>query len=262
MSPKLGNIALPLVTAGVLILTLPGCESNGVTRISSVGPQGLQGQAGPQGIQGPAGPAGADGSNGVSGLDGTNAVATGGLVGAGGVAGTGLLANTGDPGNQTPVTSGVLVAAGGTASGLAGRGTPLAQQVDGRTPGGLTITGRVVQTLDNGGQALVRTGNGEEYLVDGLAAAPGTLVTVDSRENRIVGASGDQPLLAGTALSPTAAQQGDALTVGAVNDDQPATVSSPQTGPIGTGTQPGNGTVQGVVQQVTGQLPALTPRGN
>jgi len=239
MSVRVRNTAFPLASAGLLILTLAGCESSGSYRVASVGaqgPQGIAGKDGPQGFQGQsgsgtAGANGGSGSTGPGGLDGTNAVATGGLVGPGGVAGTGLLANTGDP-SRPSAGSGVLVASGTTASSLANQGTPLAQTADGATPGGMTLTGRVLRTMDNTGQALVQAGNGQQYLVDGIAAAPGSLVTFNAQDQRIIGQNGDQPLIAGTAVSSTTQGTGYTLTAGAANTDNPATVSSPTTGTI------------------------------
>lgn len=259
MLVRVGNIAFPYLSIPLLALALAGCESSGSYRVASVGSQGPQGIQGPRGEQGSGG---ARGPGGVGGLNGTNAIASGGLVGPGGVAGTGLLANTGDPSRPAPGASGVLVAAGNSASSLAGRGTPLAERVDGATPGGLTITGRVVRTVDNTGQALVRAGDGRDYLVDGLAAAPGQLVTVNVQDQRVLGRSGDRPLIGATALAPGVAQTGDLATVGAANRDRPVTVGTPAAGGTGllngTGT---NGAVGNTVNRVTQPLTGLR-RGN
>ena len=253
MSVRVRNAAFPLASAGLLILTLAGCESSGSYRVASVGsqgPQGIAGKGGPEGAQGPAGSNGSNGGSGAGGLDGANAVATGGLVGAGGVAGTGLLANTGDP-SRPSAGSGVLVASGTTASNLARQGTPLAQRIDGATPGGMTLTGRIIRTADNGGQALVQAGNGQQYLVDGVAGSPGSLVTFNAQDQRVIGRNGDQPLIAGTAASATTQGRGDQLTAGAANRDNPATLSSPSTGTITPGTTaptiPGTTILQPVV---------------
>ena len=116
MTRAIKNLAT-LLSTSVLLVGLGGCESNGTTRISSVGQNGLQGPAGPQGPQGEPGAAGSGGALGSAG-----ALAVGGLVGPSGVAGTGLLANTGDPNSRLPVVSGVLVATGNTLQGVAGQG--------------------------------------------------------------------------------------------------------------------------------------------
>lgn len=252
MSASVGSVAFPILSAGLLIFTLPGCESSGSYRVASVGAQGPQGIQGPQGAEGPAGQ---DGGAGAGGLDGAAALATGGLVGPGGVGGTGLLANTGDPHKPAPAGSGVLVATGDALSAGAARGAPLAERVDGATPGGNTITGRVIGTANAAGQAMVRAGNGQDYLVDGIAASPGQLVTFDADSHRVVGSAGAQPLIGASAASPSA-QRGDLVTVGAGNQDAPVTVGTPA-----TGTQsPAPAT--GVIPAVTAPLGIQPPRGN
>lgn len=172
-----------LLSSAVLVIGLSACESNGSTRISRVGQNGLQGPAGPAGPQGepgpqgPVGPQGPAGSGGI-GLGGAGALAVGGLVGPNGVAGTGLLANTGDPNSRLPVVSGVLVATGNTLTTVAGQGTILADIVDAHTPGAIPLVGTVVGVVNSTGEALIQTGNGEQYLVDGVTAAPGELVNL------------------------------------------------------------------------------------
>ena len=265
-----------LVSSAVLMVGLSACESNGSTRISSVGKNGLQGaagpqgEAGPQGTQGPQGPAGANGSG--FGLGSAGALAVGGLVGPNGVAGTGLLANTGDPNSRIPLISGVLVATGGALQTVSGQGTILANVVDSRTPGGIDVAGRVVGVVQATGDALIRTGNGQQYLVDGLTAAPGQLVQVTVGNATVLGSPTQSPLIGASVLSPQQAQ-GDALTVGVGTQGQLLTLgtptnpaggqSNPVQGVIGTVngvlggvTQPGtnSGTVQGVLQGVTGGL--------
>lgn len=248
---------MTVASSAVLFVGLAACESNGSTRFSSVGtpgPQGIQGPAGtqgPAGATGPAGPAGPAGAGGAPGLGALGVLAVGGLVGPGGVAGTGLLANTGDPNSRLPAVSGVLVAAGGAVSGLAGTGTILADRVDASLPGGIPLAGRVVRVVENTGQALIRTGNGQEYLVDGLTAAPGALVNLTIGNARVLGRQGDSPLIGASVLSPTQAR-GEALTAGIGSAGQALTLA----GPASVGT-PGGDLVGNVVQTVTGALPGL-----
>ncbi len=242
----------------VFLVGLAGCESSGSTRFSSVGqagPQGAQGPQGPAGAQGPAGPQGPAGAPGGSvGLGPAGNLAIGGLVGPNGIAGTGLLANTGDPNSRIPAVSGVLVATGGALEGVAGHGVILADRVDAALPGSIPIAGRVVEVVANTGQALVRTGNGQDYLVDGLTAAPGALVNVSVGNARVIGAEGQSTLIGASVLSPTQTQ-GQALTVGAGSGGQLLTVAGP--GGNGGGT-PGN-VVGQVVQTVTGAVPGTQP---
>ncbi len=260
MTKSIAKLAT-LLSSAVFVIGLSGCESNGTTRISRVGQQGLEGpkgDAGPQGQQGPAGPqgpAGAPGGSGV-GLGGAGALAVGGLVGPNGVAGTGLLANTGDPNNRIPAVSGVLVAAGNTLTTVAGHGTILANIVDARTPGAIPIAGQVIGVVNATGQSLVRTGNGQEYLVDGLTAAPGQLVNLTVGNAHVLGSSTQSPVIGASVLSPTQSQ-GSALTVGVGSGGQLLTLNPTGVG----GSQPATNPVQGVVNTVVGTVGAPLPTG-
>jgi len=254
MTRAIKNLAT-LLSTSVLVVGLSACESNGTTRISSVGQHGAQGpagpagQAGPAGSQGPAGPQGPAGAGG-GGLGSAGALAVGGLVGPNGVAGTGLLANTGDPNTRIPVVSGVLVATGNTLQGAAGQGTILANLVDSHTPGGIAIVGTVVNTVDAAGRTLVRTGNGQEYLVDGLTAAPGQLVNLTLGNAQVLGSANQAPVIGASVLSPTQSQ-GSALTVGVGSQGQLLTLNNNSTG----GAEPTGNPVQGIIGGVTGALP-------
>jgi hypothetical protein len=235
-----------LLSSAVIIVGLSGCETNGTTRFSSVGQRGLQGPAGPQGAQGAQGPAGAG-----LGAGGAGALAVGGLVGPGGIAGTGLLANTGDPNSSIPAVSGVLVATGGVLHTVAGQGTILATLVDSHTPGGISLTGRVVGVVDATGQALIRAGNGQEYLVDGVTAATGQLVDLTVGNAHVLGSSTQSPLIGVSALSPTQSV-GDALTVGVGSQGQVLTLGTSAS----SGGQNASNPVSGVVAGVTGLVPS------
>ena len=274
MRGSIGKITT-LLSSAVLVVGLSGCETNGSTRFSSVSDRGLVGPAGPKGEtgatgpQGPAGPAGPAGSG--FGLGSAGALAVGGLVGPNGVAGTGLLANTGDPNSRIPLISGVLVASGQALQTISGQGTILGNVVDRGTPGGIPITGRVIGVVHATGDALIRTGNGQQYLVDGLTAAPGQLVRVTLGNATILGSPTQSPLVGASVLSPTQTQ-GNPLTVGVGSQGQlitlgtttgPTSPANPVQGVVGTvtnvlggTTQPGSttGTVQGIVQGVTGGL--------
>lgn len=282
--------AIAIFSSTVCIAALGGCESNGSTRFASVGQQGPAGARGPAGSAGATGPQGSVGAQGPAGTAGSSglgfgqagALAVGGLVGPQGVAGTGLLANTGDPNKRIPAVSGVLVASGGAVQDLAGKGTILAERVDSALPGSIPLVGRVVKVVGDTGRALVRTGKGEDYLVDGLTAAPGALVNVSVGNARVIGAEGQSPLVGASVLSP-AQTVGEALTAGVGSAGQLLTVAGPagatrgdaanvvgQVIPVAAGTlpgvQPGPGAnpgnpVQGVVQGVTDALGVGTGTG-
>jgi hypothetical protein len=181
-------------------------------------------------------------------LGGAGALAVGGLVGPNGVAGTGLLANTGDPNTRLPVVSGVLVATGNTLTSVAGQGTILANVVDAHAPGGIPIAGQVIKVIDATGQALIRTGNGQEYLVDGLTAAPGALVNLTIGNAQVLGTASQSPVIGASLLSPTQSQ-GTALTVGVGTQGELLTLNS-----AGTSGSTATNPVQGVVNTVTGVL--------
>lgn len=249
-----------LLSSAVLVIGLSACESNGSTRISRVGQNGLQGPAGPAGPQGepgpqgPVGPQGPAGSGGI-GLGGAGALAVGGLVGPNGVAGTGLLANTGDPNSRLPVVSGVLVATGNTLTTVAGQGTILADIVDAHTPGAIPLVGTVVGVVNSTGEALIQTGNGEQYLVDGVTAAPGELVNLTVGNAQVLGSANQTPLIGVSALSPNQSQ-GTALTVGVGSQGELLTLNSNSVG----GSQPGSSNpVQGVVDTVIGTVQGAVP---
>lgn len=238
---------------------LAACESSGNYRVGSVGPGGATGATGPAGPAGatgatgpagPAGPAGAPG-NGV-GLGNAGALAVGGLVGPGGIAGTGLLANTGDPASTNPVIGGVLIKTGSLVNVVADKGLLLASAVDGKVPGNANLVGTVIGVVKSTGVALIQTGEGKQYLVDGLAAAPGQLITATIGKATALGSPGASPLIGASILSP-GQQTGSLLTVGVGSGGQLVTLGNGANGGLlGTGNLLGGGLHGG---------PATTPVG-
>ena len=213
-------------------LALAACESSGSYRVGSVGSGGATGTvgpagaAGPTGATGPAGPAGPAGSG--LGLGDAGALAVGGLVGPSGIAGTGLLANTGDPAATNPVIGNVLVKTGGLVNVIADKGLLLASAVDSKVPGNANLVGTVVGVVKSTGVALVQTGSGQQYLVDGLAAAPGQLITATIGKATAIGSPNASPLIGASILSP-GQQNGSLLTVGVGSAGQLVTLQ-PGTG--------------------------------
>lgn len=262
-----------LILIPAACFALSACESSGSYRVGSVGSGGATGTAGPTGAAGPAGPTGATGPAGPAGpagsglgLGNAGALAVGGLVGPGGVAGTGLLANTGDPASVNPVIGGVLVKTGGLVNVIADRGLLLASAVDGKVPGNANLVGTVVGVVKSTGVALIQTGNGQQYLVDGLTAAPGQLITATIGKATAIGSPGASPLIGASILSP-GQQNGSLLTVGVGSSGQlvtlqPGTGGNLLGGVTGglTGGAPGNPTgtpvalVSNVVTTTTGAL--------
>ncbi len=237
---------------------LAACESSGSYRVGSVGSGGATGAVGPAGAPGPAGATGATGPAGPAGpagsglgLGSAGALAVGGLVGPGGVAGTGLLANTGDPASTNPVIGGVLVKTGGLVNVIADKGLLLASAVDGKVPGNTNLVGTVVGVVKSTGVALVQTGNGQQYLVDGLAAAPGQLITATIGKATAIGSPTASPLIGASILSP-GQQNGSLLTVGVGSGGQLVTL------------QPGTGgnLLGGATGGLTGGTPGGSPVGS
>lgn len=179
----------------------------------------------------------------------------GGLVGPGGVAGTGLLANTGDPAHVNPVIGGVLVKTGGLVNVVADKGLLLANAVDGKLPGGTNLVGTVIGVVKSTGVALVQTGNGQQYLVDGLTAAPGQLITATIGKATALGSPNVSPLIGASILSPTQ-KTGSLLTVGVGSGGQLVTLGNGANGNLLGGLT--GGLTGGVTGGNPGQ-PAGTP---
>src|SRR3546814_3879460 len=93
------------------------------------------------------------------------------------------------------------------------------------------LVGTVVGVVKNTGVALVQTGNGQQYLVDGLTAAPGQLVTTTIGKATALGTPGASPLIGASILSP-GQQNGSLLTVGVGSGGQLVTLQ-PGAGEIG-----------------------------
>ncbi|WDI32512.1 hypothetical protein PUV54_04800 [Hyphococcus flavus] len=226
------RLKIALAMSACLALTIPACSSDGVQRVASVGPkgdkgdkgetgktgpQGEQGPSGPQGAQGPAGPQGPKGDDGNVNLGGAGMLTTGGLIGPNGLGGTGLLANTGDPNNTLPVIAAVETKGGKVVNVVAHKGYKVAAKVDKALPGSMPLAGKVVGVVDATGHALVQTGAGDMYLVDGLTAAPGQLITASIGEAFPLGSPEANPLIGASVLSASGVE-GDLLTVGVASD--------------------------------------------
>lgn len=218
-----------LLSAGILF-TATACQSTGASRISLVGepgPQGAAGATGAQGEQGETGAEGAQGEQGESGQDGsaisgTGALAMGGLIGDQGVAGTGLLANTGDPKNNLSYTANLEKETGESVIVATDELSDTAAMIDEQLPGSTPVAGTAVSAVAAVGQALVDTGNGDGYLVDGLVAAPGDIAAVSAG-----GAStgGDSDPWVDAALFSSDSGSGEMLGVNVSDSGDPVSVN-------------------------------------
>ncbi len=268
-----------LIASAMCAMSLTACESDGHYRVASVGPQGTagpqgekgeqgdQGEAGPQGERGPQGQAGAKGDPGPQGPQGAQGepgqaftlgsagiIAAGGLVGSEGVAGTGLLANTGDPDSTLPVASDLLVKTGDTVTSISARGTKVASLVDTALPGSTPLAGTVVGVVENTGLTLIDAGPGDQYLVDGLTAAPGSLIDVTIGEAFAVGSPEAEPLI-GTSLLSAELASGSALELGVLSDNQLVSLNSGSDSKVLT-------TVADTVNSVSGKLSGGSASGS
>jgi len=134
-----------------------------------------------------------------------------GLVGAGGVGGTGVLANTGNPSNPG-VLGTVLVAAGNAVLAVNSQTPGIATVVDAAVPGSVPLVGTVVRVLGDTGKALVDTGQGRIYLVDGVTAALGQGVSLNVLDKPLLPA-GANPLI-GASLASATQNTGSLATLG------------------------------------------------
>ena len=273
-------VALLLGSAGTL--SLSGCESSGGLRLGAVGsqsPDNGSGAAG-DGSGTTGGGSGSDGSgsggsatagvsgSGSAGSGGTGSAGTGsggsgdgsgggsqsgsgllsksavpGIAGPGGAAGTGLLANSGNPSNPG-VVGAVLVAAGNAALSANGQTPVLVRAVDRAVPGSVPLAGTVSKVLGSTGQALVETGQGKTYLVDGLTASVGQAVSLNVLDKAVL-PPGTAPLV-GTSVLSTTQNAGTLATVGV---DAAGRLATATTTPLGGN----NGTaVSAVVPGTTG----------
>lgn len=172
-------------------LTLAACESSGSYRVASVGSV-------------PAGSA--DGSD----TAGTEVAGTGNASGSSGTAGAG--SDTG--GGTGTITDGtarnralgarILVTAGNSVIGVAGKQDRLATLVDGKAPALTPVTGKVTAVLTRSGQTLVDLGQGRSLILAGKGRL-GELVRIDLASKTVVGAGAGSSLIGAGVLSPTPA---------------------------------------------------------
>ncbi|MGB3627505.1 MAG: hypothetical protein WA989_16875 [Henriciella sp.] len=188
--------------------------------MASVGAQGPVGEQGEPGEQGTRGPQGAQGETGDPfGLGSAGVIAAGGLVGSEGIAQTGLLANTGDPDTSLPVVSDLLVTTGEGTMTMSAEGMQVASLVDEALPGSTNVTGTVIGTVEAVGMTLVESGNGEQFLLDGLTAAPGSAVSLGVGEATPVGSAESSAMFGGNLLSANSQADGD-FDAGVVSDGE------------------------------------------
>lgn len=228
-----------LFVGSSLALSLAACESSGGIRSAGVG----------SASSGAAAPAQDSGAGGASGGGGASADAGS----AGGTGATGSGSNGGTQASSGLDRSPVLVTAGNALIDVAARGDTARGPLNENVPNSAPITGTVTQVLAATGQALVRSGDGSSYLVDGLRAAPGAAVTVGVGRGTLVGGPGSNPLLGVNILTPT-------QTSGSL-----ATLNAGTSGNLLSATVPNNGalaTAPGALTSVRGGLVNATAGGS
>ena len=133
--------------------------------------------------------------------------------------------------------------------------------VDSRLPGDTELVGTVVGVVKKTGAALVQTGQGNQYLVDGLTAAPGELITATIGKATAIGSPDASPLLGASILSP-GQEAGSLLTVGVGSNGKLVTLQPGSgtglLGGLGSSGTGATGAVGGVVSGVTGTLAGVT----
>jgi hypothetical protein len=157
------------------------------------------------------------------------------------VAGTGLLANTGDPGSADGTAGGVLVQTGQTAQTLADGGGDTASRLDQAVPGNTGLVTAAVDSVHDAGQALIDTGKGDGYLVDGVTQSPNELASVNASNDQVIGKGQGSQI--GVSVGSDTQTQGQFLTAGVASGGQAVTLDAPVLQDSGLG---------GVVGGVTG----------
>ena len=161
-------------------------------------------------------------------------------------------------GGANGLAGNLIVTAGNTVIGVAGKHDGLAQVVNGVVPQTGIVTGTVTRVLDKTGQTLVNLGEGSGtggLILDGVGGKLGALVAIDLGKGKVIAApAGSTPLIGLNVLAQNP-KTGSLATVGAATGGNllALDVNNP-TGLLG-GTAGGLvGTTKGVVQTTTGTV--------
>lgn len=203
-------------------LALAACGSSGSYRVASVGSTPSDGSAG-------------DGSGGSStaGDGGSGSANTGG-------SGSGSDSGSGQRGQSLLVTAGnAMMGTAGTLDGAPGVSA---------IPASGVVTGTVDRVLTRTGQTLVRLGDGNSVLLNGVGGRVGEAVSLDLGEGKVVG--GSSPLVGLNVLARNPST-GQLATVGAGTGGNLVSVTVPQSGVNGLVGSTVN-TAGGVVNGATG----------
>ncbi len=238
-----------LVLASTAALALAACESSGNYRVGWVGDNPPPSSSSSSGGSSSGGSSSSSGGSGSSsgGSSGGSSSSSGGTGSSGGT--SGLVGN-------------LIVTAGNTVIGVAGKHDQLAQVVNGKLPVAGIVTGTVTRVLDRTGQTLVNLGEGSGtggLILDGVGGKLGALVAIDLGKGQVIAApEGSKPLIGLNVLAQNPGT-GSLATVGAATGgklvalDVNGTLGN--TGGLLGGTTNGLvGTTKGVVQTTTGTV--------
>ncbi|WP_447726771.1 hypothetical protein [Sphingomonas koreensis] len=232
-----------LVFASTAALTLAACESSGNYRVGWVGDNPPPSSSS---SSGGSSSGGSSSSSGGSGSSSGGSSSSGGTPGASSGGGSGLAGN-------------LIVTAGNTVIGVAGKHDQLAQVVNGKLPATGIVTGTVTRVLDTTGQTLVNLGEGSGtggLILDGVGGKLGALVAIDLGKGKVIAApEGSKPLIGLNVLAQNPGT-GSLATVGAGTGGKLLALDANGTigGLLGGTTGGLVGTTKGVVQTATGTV--------
>lgn len=247
-----------LVLASTAALALAACESSGNYRVGWVGDNP---------------PPSSSSSGGSSSSSGGSGSSSGGSSSSSGGSSSGGSSSGGSSGGATGLVGNLLVTAGNTVIGVAGKHDRLAQVVNGKLPATGIVTGTVTRVLDGTGQTLVNLGEGSGtggLILDGVGGKLGALVAIDLGKGQVIAApEGSKPLIGLNVLAQNP-NTGSLATVSAATGGKLVAldVNGTTTGLLGTtkgvvtSTVGTVGNVLGTNGQNSGLLGGLTPKKN
>jgi hypothetical protein len=196
--------------ASVLGLALAGCSSNGAYRVAAIGnvPGSEEASGGTSTGSDSGGTQVAENGGGSAAGAGSGISSSNGSASSGTTPGTGSMPTAGNGSSAAvalnPVQR-ILVSAGNSVIGVAGKHNALAESVNATLPPAAPVTGTVTAVLRKTGQTVVDLGQGRSMLLDSARAKLGEIVTLDLGQRKVVGAAGQSGLLGVSVLSPAAA---------------------------------------------------------
>lgn len=241
-----------LVLASTAALALAACESSGNYRVGWVGDNPP-----------PTSSSSSGGSSSSSSSGGSSSSSGGSSGGSSSSSGGSSSSSGGSSGGTSGLVGNLIVTAGNTVIGVAGKHDQLAQVVNGKLPVAGIVTGTVTRVLDRTGQTLVNLGEGSGtggLILDGVGGKLGALVAIDLGKGKVIAApEGSKPLIGLNVLAQNPGT-GSLATVGAASGgkllalDVNGALGSSGGGLLGGTTGGLVRTTKGVVQTTTGTV--------